>query len=343
MKILAIETSCDETSVAIVNDRKEIIAHQLVTQMEEHQPYGGVVPEIASRSHIAHTDQMVQSVMQEAGLDYDDLDAIAATTGPGLIGGLIVGVMTAKAIAHVTGKPFIAVNHLEGHALTPRLTGETEFPFLLLLLSGGHCQILSVDGVGQYQLLGKTLDDALGEAFDKVAKMMGLAYPGGPIVEQLARHGNTERFELPEPLCKQKNCNFSFSGLKTAVRRVIESLPAPLSEQDIKDVCASFQKTVGNILENRLTQAIGLYREQHPAANRLVLAGGVAANSYIRSRLEQHIDKEGFMLAVPPIKLCTDNAAMIGWAAIENFKLGRSHPLSTSPKARWPLMELSDA
>ncbi|MCH2037962.1 MAG: tRNA (adenosine(37)-N6)-threonylcarbamoyltransferase complex transferase subunit TsaD [Rickettsiales bacterium] len=340
MKILAIESSCDETAAAIITDTKEVLAHKIVTQLEEHQPYGGVVPEIASRSHITYADKLVKEVMQEAGVDYSDLDAVAATKGPGLIGGLIVGVMTAKAIAHAAKLPFIGVNHLEGHALTVRLTDEVEFPFLLLLLSGGHCQILSVDGVGKYHCLGKTLDDALGEAYDKVAKMLGLGYPGGPIVEQYALDGDPKRFKLPVPLKNRPWCDFSFSGLKTAVRREIELFDAPLSKQDIADICASFQYTVGLILSSRVTRAIAMYKEIHPDSNHFVLSGGVAANSYIREILDTVLEEHDMKLFVPPVRLCTDNAAMIGWAAIENMKLGKVHQLDVSPKARWPLDSL---
>lgn len=340
MKILAIESSCDETAAAIITDDKEILAHTIVSQLEEHKPYGGVVPEIASRSHITYADKLIVDVMGKAGIDFDELDAVAATTGPGLIGGLIVGVMTAKAIAHAARIPFIAVNHLEGHALTVRLTDEVEFPFLLLLLSGGHCQILSVDTVGSYHCLGKTLDDALGEAFDKVAKMLGLGYPGGPVVEQRALHGDPKRFKFPIPLKNRPGCDFSFSGLKTAVRREIELFESPLSEQDIADICASFQYTVGIILQGRVKRAIKMYQEIHPDSRNFVLAGGVAANSYIRGLLEQVLEEYKFTLFVPPVSLCTDNAAMIGWAAIENMKLGKVNQLEVSPKARWPLDSL---
>lgn len=337
MKVLAIESSCDETAAAIVSDSKEIISHVVVSQLEEHKPYGGVVPEIAARSHIVHLERLVDHVMQDAKLSYNDLDAVAVTAGPGLIGGVIVGVMAAKAIASAANIPFVAVNHLEGHALTVRLTDDVPFPFLLLLVSGGHCQMLSVEGVGQYTLLGKTMDDALGEAFDKVAKMMGLGYPGGPIVEKLARDGDAERFDFPMPLKGKAGCDFSFSGLKTAVKREVDALSQPLSDKDKADICSSFQRVAGEILQERIANAIEMFKAKHPDSNRFVIAGGVAANQYLRGKITDRLAEYGFTLHAAPLHLCTDNAAMIGWAAIEKLKLGQSDSLDFAPKARWPL------
>jgi N6-L-threonylcarbamoyladenine synthase len=340
MKILGIETSCDETAVAIVQDDRTIVAQQLISQIDEHTPYGGVVPEIASRAHMQHLDHLIKQCMEDAGCAWGDLDAIAVTGGPGLIGGVIVGVMEAKAIASVHRKPFIAVNHLEGHALTVRLTDDVPFPYLMLLVSGGHCQFLMVHGVGQYDYLGGTIDDALGEAFDKVAKMLELGYPGGPKVEALAKQGDAERFELPMPLCNRKNCDFSFSGLKTAMRHHIVALleVGTLDEQAKADLCASFQATVGRILINRMRHALA---HTPDGLQHVVLAGGVAANQHLRGALETMLQEHGKQLIAPPLALCTDNAAMIAWAGLERFRLGLVDDLSFNPRARWPLTELT--
>jgi N6-L-threonylcarbamoyladenine synthase len=336
-KVIGIETSCDETAVAIVDENKNILAHKVLSQLDEHAAYGGVVPEIASRCHIKYLHNLVSETLAEAKLDLDEIDAVAVTAGPGLIGGVLVGVMVAKAIAASLNKPFIAVNHLEGHALTPRLVEDVPFPYLLLLVSGGHCQQLIVQGVGQYQLLGSTIDDAVGEAFDKVAKMLGLPYPGGPAVEKLAKEGNPKRFKLPQPLRVRGNCDFSFSGLKTAVLRKIEALGGTPTEQDRADICASFQHTVTEILTFKIEQAMAHYLKQHSKDRRLVIAGGVAANQHIKQGLMQLCQKQGFSLHVPPIQLCTDNGAMIAWAGMEKFLLGKSDPLTFAPRSRWPL------
>ena len=338
MRVLGIETSCDETAAAIVDDDKRILANVIHSQLEVHRPFGGVVPEIAARSHIEILDGLVAQAMGVAGMNFSELDGIAVTSGPGLIGGLIVGVMTAKAIAAVHKLPIVAVNHLEGHALTARLTSEIEFPFLLLLVSGGHCQFLAVEGVGRYHRLGGTLDDALGEAFDKTAKMMGLPYPGGPEIEQRAKLGNPKRFAFPKPLLGREGCDFSFSGLKTAIRHSIQAIEknGKLSEQDINDICASFQRVVGEILADRLHNAIALYGSKF-LSRRLVVAGGVAANRYVCSILEQEALAHEFSLNAPPVALCTDNAAMIAWAGLEHLRLGNSDTLDFDARARWPL------
>lgn len=337
--ILAIETSCDETAVAIVREDKTILSHRVLSQLEEHKPYGGVVPEIAARAHMDHLDLLIQQCMEEAGLAYSNLDAIAATAGPGLIGGVIVGVMTAKALCAVTHKPFIAVNHLEGHALTARLGCDVPFPYLLLLVSGGHCQLLIVKGVGNYTCLGATKDDAVGEAFDKVAKMLGLGYPGGPIVEQYALKGDASRFVFPQPLKGTEGYDFSFSGLKTAVRRVIDSL-GQVTPLDIADICASFQFAVGEVLCDRVSRAMPVFKQMHPTATHFVVGGGVAANIYLRGRLQSIADINGAIFIAPPLALCTDNAAMIGWAGMERFLLGQTDSLDFAPRARWPLESL---
>lgn len=342
MKILGIETSCDETAVAIVDGDGSILSHRILSQIEEHIPYGGVVPEIASRAHMIALDSLVTGAMQDAKLKhFNELSGIAVTSGPGLIGGVIVGVMMAKGLSAVSGVPIIPVNHLEGHALTIRLTDKSvTFPFLLLLVSGGHCQILKVLGVGQYERLGKSMDDALGEAFDKVAKMLNLGYPGGPIVERCAAGGNQKRFNFPRSMVGKKHLDFSFSGLKTSVKRQVDELAdgkASLSSADINDICASFQACVGDIVVDRMRGAIEFCKETSPEINTLVVGGGVAANKYIGARLESVCEELGYILKAPPIKLCTDNGAMIAWAGIEKLKLGHTSDLAFVPKARWPL------
>lgn len=345
MRVLGIETSCDETSAAIVTDAREILSNIVLSQTQEHALYGGVVPEIAARAHAHHLDDVVRLALKEAHCQWTDLDAIAVTGGPGLIGGVIVGVMTAKAIAAVHKKPFIAVNHLEGHALTVRLMQDVPFPYLLLLVSGGHCQLLSVEGLGQYTRLGGTLDDALGEAFDKVAKMLSLGYPGGPLVEAMAKIGNPKRFVLPHPLKGRVDSSFSFSGLKTAVRTAILEIMQHTGnnivvKQDKADICAAFQVTVGDMLAERLVHGIHVFKEAHPQAKHFVVAGGVAANQYLRGVLDAVAAKHALELVVPPTKLCTDNAAMIAWAGLEHFKAGNISELNFEPRARWPLCEV---
>jgi len=349
MKILGIETSCDETAVAIVDDQKNILSHVLNSQINLHKEYGGVVPELAARGHIEILDQLILQSLQEANLNFEDIDGFAATSGPGLIGGVIVGMLSAKTLASIYKKPFLAINHLEGHALTARLTNDLEFPFLLLLISGGHCQILLAKGVGNYEKLGQTIDDALGEAFDKVAQMLGLSYPGGPAVEKLALLGDEKRFKFSRPLIDSPNkdhlYDFSFSGLKTAVRREIEKLigeefshlttPQKITQKDKEDICASFQKTVCEILINRLNNVLTTRDLNHPRS--LIIAGGVAANRYIFSNLENWAKKFDLKIIAPPLKLCTDNAAMIAWAGVEKLKLNLSDSLDFKAKARWEL------
>jgi N6-L-threonylcarbamoyladenine synthase len=342
MIILGIETSCDETAAAVVTDRREILADVVLSQLSDHRPYGGVVPEIAARAHLEHLDGLIARAMSDAGLSFDQLDGVAATGGPGLIGGVIVGVMTAKAIAAVRGLPFVAVNHLEGHALTARLTDPSPeglaFPYLLLLVSGGHCQLLAVEGVGKYRRLGTTIDDAVGEAFDKAAKLMGLGYPGGPLLEKAAEGGDPGRFELPRPMKGRPGCDFSFSGLKTAVRNRLDELPpGPFDPVDIRDLAAGFQAAVGDVMVDRCTRAIARFRAEHPEGNTLVVAGGVAANKYLRARLTALTEKLGFHFQAPPLKLCTDNAAMIAWAGVERLQLGQTDTLDFAPRPRWPL------
>ncbi|MFQ5955794.1 MAG: tRNA (adenosine(37)-N6)-threonylcarbamoyltransferase complex transferase subunit TsaD [Kiloniellales bacterium] len=338
MIVLGIETSCDETAAALVRDDRTVLADLVLSQLDEHRPYGGVVPEIAARSHLEHLDRLVAQAMAEAGIGWAQLDGVAATGGPGLIGGVLVGVMTGKAIAAVHGLPFVAVNHLEGHALTVRLTDGLDFPYLLLLVSGGHCQLLVVSGVGRYRRLGGTVDDAVGEAFDKTAKMLGLGYPGGPAVEAAAAAGDATRFALPRPMLGRDGCDFSFSGLKTAVHHAVQGLPdSPVSDQDAADLAASFQAAVADVLADRCARAMAAFRDAHPDGMSLVVAGGVAANRALRARLRALAEAEGFAFLAPPPDLCTDNAAMIAWAGLERLRLGLSDGLDFAPRPRWPL------
>lgn len=340
--ILGIETSCDETAAAVVardeRGRGQILANVVLSQLKEHAPYGGVVPEIAARAHVTHLDRLVAQAMAEAGVAYDQLDGVAATAGPGLLGGVIVGLTMAKAIAFAAGKPLIAVNHLEGHALTARLLEDVQFPYLLLLISGGHTQFQLVEGIGKYHRLGTTIDDALGEAFDKVAKLLGLGYPGGPQVEALARRGNPQRFDFPRPLKGRKDCNFSFSGLKTAVREAVNDL-GTLTDQDVADVAASFEAAVAETMADRLKMAVHLFRAAHPDVESpaLIVAGGVAANQKLKAVFAGAAAQHGLQLIVPPARLCTDNAAMIAWAGAERLALGLTDDLGVAARARWPL------
>ena len=342
--ILGIETSCDETSVAIVSTKKEILAHQIYSQIETHRVHGGVVPEIAAREHLDRLDDMLKETMTEAKIGYEELSAIAATSGPGLIGGVMVGMMAGKTVAATYNKPFIAVNHLAAHVLTPRLTEKIEFPYLALLVSGGHTQFLLVRGVDDMVELGTTIDDALGEAFDKTAKMMGLPYPGGPYIEQLAlKCTNPEaaikKYPLPRPLHKQKNCNFSFSGLKTAICKYIDACPdGDIKENDAYDLAYAFQHTVVDIVKDRLNNA--LKTSQNMVAKpltQMTIVGGVAANRFIFEAIKEVAQSHNIECVTPPLKLCTDNGAMIAWAGIELHQEGIAHPLSFPARPRWPL------
>jgi len=340
--VMGIETSCDETAVAIVDSEKNILAHSVLSQISDHAEYGGVVPEIAARQHISNLDHLIRHTVEQAGVSISDLSAVAATTGPGLVGGLMVGVMTAKAIAAAAGKPFVAVNHLEGHALTARLVEDIKFPYLLLLMSGGHCQLLAAHGVGEYQRLGSTIDDAAGEAFDKTAKLLGLGYPGGPAVEVAAKDGDPSRFQLPTPMKGRAGCDFSFSGLKTAVRRTAEACVSErgaLYPDDRNDICAAFQKAMAVCIQDRLQNGIYLFREKAGTATLpLVVAGGVAANQYLRNCIETTAHSNGMTFHAPPLELCTDNGAMIAWAGLERFVLNPDiDDRDLAPRPRWPL------
>ncbi len=345
MIVLGIETSCDETAVAVVDDARRIRSNLVLSQLDEHRPYGGVVPEIAARSHLDHLDGLVERALDEAGVALTDLDGIAATGGPGLIGGVFVGVMTAKAIAAASAKPFLAVNHLEGHALSVRLMAPLDFPFLLLLISGGHCQLLAVRGVGRYQRYGTTIDDAVGEAFDKTAKLLGLGYPGGPAVERAADGGDPTRFDLPRPLLGRPGADFSFSGLKTAVRHKAAELapdgsPGAPSPRDAADLAASFQAAVADVLADRCRNALERFQATG-AQGPLVVAGGVAANRALRARLSAAAEAAGTEMIAPPPWLCTDNAAMIAWAGLERLGRGLTDGLDFAPRPRWPLEDLA--
>src|ERR1700733_9680530 len=338
--LLGIETTCDETAAAVVERGSDgtatILSNIVRSQIEEHAIYGGVVPEIAARAHIDLLDGIVDSAMKDAGVGFAQLSAVAAAAGPGLIGGVIVGLTTAKAIAMVHDTPLIAVNHLEGHALTPRLSGTLAFPYCLFLASGGHTQIVAVLGVGKYVRLGTTVDDAMGEAFDKVAKMLGLPYPGGPQVERAAAGGDPKRFAFPRPMLGRADANFSLSGLKTAVRTEANRL-APLEAQDINDLCAGFQAAVLDSTADRLSVGLRLFHEQFGPPSALVAAGGVAANQAIRAALQEVAARAQTTLIVPPPELCTDNGAMIAWAGAERLALGLTDTMDAAPRARWLL------
>jgi N6-L-threonylcarbamoyladenine synthase len=332
MIVLGLETSCDETAAALVDAERRILGETILSQLDEHRPYGGVVPEIAARSHLEHLDRLIERTMSEARIGFGDLAGIAATGGPGLIGGVMVGVMMAKAIAAVRHLPFIAVNHLEGHALTARLTHGIEFPYLLLLVSGGHCQLLLVEDLGRYRRLGTTIDDAAGEAFDKAAKLLGLGYPGGPALERAAAAGEPSRIALPRPMLGRPGCDFSFSGLKTALRHQL----AKTGPGDTADLAASFQAAVIDCLADRTANAIVMAKSLAPV-KALVVAGGVAANAPLRRRIQDVAALGGLRLVAPPVKLCTDNAAMIAWAGIERLQRGLTDGLDFAPRPRWPL------
>lgn len=344
--VMGIETSCDETAVSIVREDGEILSNLVLSQLKEHAAFGGVVPEIAARAHMQHIDTLIKGALDDAQLTFQDLDAVAATSGPGLIGGVMVGMMAGKSIAASQSLPFIGVNHLEAHALTARLTNEIEFPFLVLLVSGGHTQLLIAEAVGKYKRLGTTIDDALGECFDKSAKLMGLPYPGGPNLEKMALkcqdHENAiKRFPLPTPLKGRKGCDFSFSGLKTAVRNHVEKLPeGDLDPKDIADLSYAFQITVGKILENRCNAAIKEFLSTFGKSSKapsMVVCGGVAANIHIRKTLEYLTRTHNMDFIAPPLSLCSDNGAMIAWVGIEKLKLNMLDTLDLPARPRWPL------
>jgi N6-L-threonylcarbamoyladenine synthase len=344
MIVLGIETTCDETAAAVVRRTGDaegrILSNVVLSQISEHAEFGGVVPEIAARAHVEALDRIIATAMAEAHIPFAALDGIAAAAGPGLIGGVIVGLTTAKAIALAHNKPLIAVNHLEAHALTARLTDGTAFPYCLFLASGGHTQILGVRGVGDYLRLGGTVDDAIGEAFDKTAKLLGLGYPGGPLVEKEAEHGDPQRFTLPRPMAGRRDADFSLSGLKTALRLEAEKI-APLDDRDVADLCASFQQAVVDVVKDRLRSGLAMFRVRVGTPTALVCAGGVAANQAIRKALHRVAFEIGTELVAPPPALCTDNGAMIAWAGAERLALGLTDSLDVAPRARWPLDQVT--
>ena len=341
MRVLGVETTCDETAVAVVSDRLgvdggDILSNEVLSQIAQHAAYGGVVPEIAARAHIDVLDRMILRALENAKVDLSQIDAIAAAAGPGLIGGVLVGLTAAKGLALATGKPFIAVNHLEAHALTARLTDALDFPYLALLVSGGHTQLVAVRGVGDYRRLGSTVDDAAGEAFDKVAKMLGLPYPGGPQIEELAAQGDAHRFDFPRPMLGRGGADFSLSGLKTAVRMEILKI-GTLSEQDAKDLAASFQAAIVDVIVDRVRGGIKMFTESEGRPQGLVIGGGVGANSAIRRALTRLCAESGLRFVSPPPNLCSDNGAMIAWAGLERLKRGFTDDLGFAPRPRWPL------
>lgn len=342
LNILGIESSCDDTGAAIVTSNRQILSNIVLSQNTEHALFQGVVPEIAARSHLINLEKTVTLALQQSGLKLPDIDAVAATSGPGLIGGVIVGSMFGRALASVLQKPFIAINHLEGHALTARLTNNIKYPYLLLLVSGGHCQFVVVEELAKYKILGKTIDDAVGEAFDKVAKMLGLPFPGGPEIEKRAKFGDPHKYVLPKPIIHASGCDMSFSGLKTAVRLLIAKLV--ISEQETNDIAASFQYVVGEVLSKKMTNAFKMYEElisdRISAAKTIVIAGGVAANQYLKNRLTTQASIFGYQLVAPPINLCTDNAAMIAYAGLERLENNLINSNNFCPRARWSLEEL---
>ncbi len=344
MLILGIETTCDETAASVVertgDGKGRILSNIVLSQISEHAEFGGVVPEIAARAHVEALDHIIAKAMAEAKVSFAALDGVAAAAGPGLIGGVIVGLTTAKAIALAHGKPLIAVNHLEAHALTARLTDAVPFPYCLFLASGGHTQILGVRGVGDYLRLGGTVDDAIGEAFDKTAKLLGLGYPGGPLVEQEAARGDPKRFALPRPMTGRRDADFSLSGLKTALRLEAEKI-APLSDHDVADLCASFQQAVVDVVKDRLRSGLRMFRVRVGVPTALVCAGGVAANQAIRKVLHRVAFEVGTGLVAPPPALCTDNGAMIAWAGAERLALRLTDTLDFAPRARWPLEQVT--
>jgi len=336
--VLGIETSCDETAAAVVRGGLDdgmpgdILSNIVLSQIDDHAPFGGVVPEIAARAHLEGLDGIIQTACEKAKVGFSDLDGIAVTSGPGLAGGLIVGTMTARALAAVHDLPLLTINHLEGHALTARLTDGVAFPYLLLLVSGGHTQILLVRGVGDYERWATTIDDALGEAFDKTAKLLGLPYPGGPQVEAAAARGNANAFAFPRPLSGRQTLDMSFSGLKTAVRKVAQDG----SSNGVEDICASFQAAVGDVLEDRISRAFTRFEDEFSKPASLIVAGGVAANNYLRDRLQKRSEHSGWQWIAPPHALCTDNAAMIAWAGVEHLRLGQEQQ-DAGIRPRWPL------
>lgn len=345
--VLGIETSCDETAAAVVDSAGQIHAEAVLSQLSEHAPFGGVVPEIAARTHLRYLSKLVRSTMAKAGIRFPDLAGVAATSGPGLIGGLMVGCQFAKGVAIANSLPFVAVNHLEAHALTARLPclagDKVLFPYLLFLLSGGHSQCVAVLGVGQHVHLGGTVDDAVGEAFDKVAKLLGLGWPGGPALEKLAAMGDSSKHPFPRPMIRRPGCQLSLSGLKTAVAQTVLRIGPDPTCQQRADIAASFQQAVVDVLADRAVHAMAMMRDRFPEADLLVVAGGVASNASIRAALTDAAMSRGFRLGAPPVRLCSDNAVMVAWVGVERLRLGWQDNLDVSSRPRWPLEGLEAA
>ena len=339
MFILGIETSCDETATAIIKNNK-ILSNRVFSQINIHKEFGGVVPEIAASSHVEILPSLLEESFHESKVSLKTIDAIAVTGGPGLINSLMIGLMYGKTLAYVANKKFIAINHLEGHALVPRMTNKIDYPYLLLLISGGHSQIIIIERLSKYYIIGNTIDDAVGESFDKVAKMLKVGYPGGPVIEKYASMGDKNRFVFPKPLLHKNGCNFSFSGLKTAVRNKLNSLEK-LYNQDIYDICASFQYTVSEVLNNKVLKAIDIFKDRFPSAKNVVISGGVAANKYIRTSLSKAITKSGYILSYPPPELCTDNAVMIAYAGIERLKNSYQSNINFEPRSKWAINDIT--
>jgi N6-L-threonylcarbamoyladenine synthase len=339
--VLGIETSCDETAAAVVDGDGHILAETVLSQLREHAPFGGVVPEIAARTHLRYLSEQVRCAMAEAKVGFDDLGGVAATSGPGLIGGLIVGCQFGKGVAIANRLPFVAVNHLEAHALTARLPGLAEggapFPYLLFLLSGGHSQCIAVTGIGQHVRLGGTVDDAVGEAFDKVAKLLGLDWPGGPALEKIAAEGDSASHPFPRPMMRRPGCDLSFSGLKTAVAQTVLRIGPDLSREQRADIAASFQQAVVDVLADRAAHAMDMMRSRFPEADLLVVAGGVASNASVRASLAEAAVSRGFRLVAPPVRLCSDNAVMVAWTGVERLRRGWSDGFDSNARPRWPL------
>ncbi|MCK5374662.1 MAG: tRNA (adenosine(37)-N6)-threonylcarbamoyltransferase complex transferase subunit TsaD [Alphaproteobacteria bacterium] len=346
MIVLGIETSCDETAASVVNDKGHILSNIVLSQLKTHRVYGGVVPEIAAREHLEHIDKVIAAAIEDANITFSDLDGVAATCGPGLIGGVMIGMMSAKAIAGIHNIPFLGINHLEGHVLTARLVDKIKFPFLVLLVSGGHTQLLIAESLGQYRRIGTTLDDAAGECFDKSAKLMGLPYPGGPNIEKTAleclnKDAAIERFPLPSPMKDKKNCDFSFSGLKTAVRLHVDNLPAgDLEYSDIIQLSCALEVKIAEILANKSGRAMDQFIESYgpfKTSPAFVVCGGVSANQTIRQQLQNLALEHDMTFHAPPLSLSGDNGAMIAWAGLEHLKNGQHDPLDFQARPRWPL------
>ncbi len=339
MMILGIESSCDETAISVITNKGEVLAHILFSQIEEHNKFGGVIPEFAARSHLSVIESLIITLQEKYKINLDNIDAFCATAGPGLMGGLLVGVLVAKTLSFLYNKPFLAINHLQAHALLPTMNNNIKYPYLLLLVSGGHTQFLACLEVNKYKILGQSIDDAIGEAFDKSARLLGLGYPGGKKIEELAKKGNPNAFSFPKPLQYSKECNFSFSGLKTALKNVVENLS--YIDDDIKcDICASLQKTIVEIVLDKTKNAITTFENVYGKLSNMVISGGVSANFHLRESLENYLHCIGVELLVPEVNLCTDNAVMVAWCGLKRYELGLFDDLDFKVRSRWSLEDI---